>query len=53
MDTNEKEKRLKDMIDVMTEDKLKEMCFESFVDGLEKGMKIQDLKTKEEEKETA
>ena len=41
MTTKEKEKRLKKVLDMMTETELKEMCFESFLDGLEQGMKIQ------------
>ena len=46
--TEEKEKRLKKTLDMMTENELKEICFDSFLDGLEKGMKIQDIKSKEE-----
>lgn len=46
MDIKEKEQRLKNVLDMMTENELKEMCFDSFIDGLEKGIKINDIKIK-------
>lgn len=49
LDTKEKEKRLKKTLEMMTETELKEMCFDSFIDGIEKGMKIQNLKNKNKE----
>lgn len=52
--TEDKERRLKKTLDLMTETELKEICFDSFIDGLEKGIMIKDLKSKEtEEKESA
>lgn len=53
MNIEEKKTRIKNMLDKMTEDELKEICFNSFLDGLEKGMKIKDIKNLDEQKETA
>lgn len=44
MKTEDKEKRLKILIDKMTTDELKALTAEAFIDGLEKGIKLQELK---------
>lgn len=44
MKTEDKEKRLKTLIDKMTDDELKALTAEAFIDGIEKGMKLQELK---------
>lgn len=51
MKFEEKEIRLKKSLEMMTETELKEICFDSFIDGLEKGLMIKDLKNKEVETE--
>jgi len=52
--TEDKKERLEKALNTMTETELKEMCFDSFIDGLEKGIKIKDIKIKNVvEKETA
>ena len=52
--TEDKKKRLKMSLDMMTETELKKICFDSFIDGLDKGIQIKDLKNKDvKEKETA
>lgn len=53
MNTQEKETKLKNIIDKMTTDELKALAAEAFIDGLEKGIKLQDMKKKEVEEKSA
>jgi hypothetical protein len=40
MNIKEKEERINKTLEMMTETDLKAICFEAFLDGLEKGIKI-------------
>lgn len=51
MTVMDKEQKLKRMLDVMTADEIKAMTAEAFIDGLEKGMKIQCMTNEEAEKQ--
>lgn len=51
MKTDDKEKRIKNIIDKMTADELKALTAEAFIDGLEKGMKLQEMKEQSKELE--
>lgn len=48
MRTEEKEARLRKTLKIMTENELKKICFDSFIDGIEKGMKIKEINNSSE-----
>ncbi len=44
MDIKEKEKRLERMLDKLSGDEIKELMSEAFINGLESGIKLNEIK---------